>query len=214
MTKQHFSPKEVFMFGWSKTKQHAWFLALTFIIASIVSSAVAHVHLISAIVNIMVTLSVTSISIVIARNHDFTFKDLYTPLLSARRVLKFAALSVLYGFFTTVGFSLVALMGNNPVAVLSALVILVLPGLFVAVRFLFYPYIVIEHDHASLADLIKMSYKMTQGHFWMLTAFLLLIVGINLIGAMLFIVGLAVSIPVSIFAVAHMYNRFKDHQML
>ena len=40
MTKQHFSFEEVFKFGWTKTKQHAWFITLTFIIAGIIMSAV------------------------------------------------------------------------------------------------------------------------------------------------------------------------------
>jgi uncharacterized membrane protein len=57
MTKHHFSFQEVFTFGWAKTKQHAWFTALTFIIATILISSVKFVPLFDAIVSLMVGIS-------------------------------------------------------------------------------------------------------------------------------------------------------------
>lgn len=196
MTKQHFSFQEVFMFGWAKTKQHAWFIALTFIIAGIIIGAVKFMPVFDTVVGLMVALSIISISILISRDSVFTFSDLYTPLLSPKRVLKFIALTILYALAVVVG-----------------TICLIIPGVYIATRFKFFPYIAIEHENASIKDLIKMSYKLTQNQFWIVLGFLILATILNLIGALLFVVGLIITVPVTLFASAHMYNKLKEHNI-
>jgi uncharacterized membrane protein len=194
MTKHHFSFQEVFKFGWAKTKQHAWFSALTFIIATIIISAVRMVPLFDAIVSLMVGISITSISLLIARDHSFTFTDLVSPLLSAKKVLNMFVLTAIYG-----------------VAVLLGTILLIVPGVYVAVRFKFFPYIVIENENASIKDLIRMTYKLSTGHFWPLFFFLAIAAVLNVLGSLLFVIGLVVTVPVTVFASAYMYSRLKEH---
>lgn len=194
MTKQHFSFEEVFKFGWTKTKQHAWFITLTFIIAGIIMSAVKFSPVLDTVVGLMVGLSLISISMLISRDSTFTFSDLYAPLLSPKRVLKFVALTILYAAAVVVG-----------------TVCLIIPGVYIATRFKFFPYMVIEHENATIKDLIKMSYKLTQNHFWIVLGFLILATILNIIGALLFLIGLLVTVPVTLFASAHMYNKLKEH---
>lgn len=194
MTKHHFSFKEIFQFGLAKTKQHAWFIFLTFIIIGIIINSVRFVPFLSLFVSLMAGLSIASISLLISRDQHFTFQDLYKPLLSQRRVLKFIALSVIYAL-----------------AVLVGTVLLIIPGIYVAVRFKFFPFIVIENENASLSDLIKMSYKVTDNHFWPVFLFLVFLGLLNFIGLLCLVVGLFVTIPVSLFAAAHMYTKLKEH---
>ena len=174
MTKQHFSFEEVFKFGWAKTKQHAWFLALTFIIAGVIINAVKFMPVFDMIVSLMVALSIISIPLLI--------------------VLKFIALSILYAVAVTIG-----------------TILLIVPGVYIATRFKFFPYVVIENENADLSDLIKMSYKLTNNHFWVILGFMVLATILNIIGALLFMVGLIVTVPVTLFASAHMYTKLKEH---
>ncbi len=194
MTKQHFSFKEVFMFGWDKTKQHAWFVFLTFIIAFIVTSSVQFIPVVNALVALMAGLSLVSISILIAKDQHFTFHDLYAPLLSAKRVLKFIAATIIYAVAVSIGF-----------------ILLIIPGVYIATRFKFFPYVVIENEDLSMADLIKKTYKLSHNHFWVIFAFLVMATILNFIGALLLMVGLIVTVPVTLFASAYMYNRLKEH---
>lgn len=196
MTKQHFSFQEVFMFSWAKTKQHAWFITLTFIIAGIIIGAVRFIPVFDTVVGLMVALSIISISILISRDSVFTFSDLYTPLLSPKRVLKFIALTILYVVSVTIG-----------------TILLIIPGVYIATRFKFFPYMAIEHENATIKDLIKMSYKLTENHFWIVLGFLILATILNIIGALLFVVGLIITVPVTLFASAHMYNKLKEHNI-
>ena len=197
MTKQHFSFKEVFMFGWSKTRQHAWFLVLTFIIASIISHASRFIPVFDFVVSMMISLSLVSLSLKIVRDHSFTFADLYYPILSSKRVIKFIVLSIIYVVAVGLGF-----------------VLLIVPGIYIAVRYFFYPYVAVEHEDADLQSLVKMSYRLTNNHFWPVLAFIILTILLNILGAALLIVGLFVTVPVTMFATAYMYNRLKEHHAL
>lgn len=206
MSRHNFSFKDAFVFGWNKTKQHYWFCFLTFLLVTLIINSVGHVPILRTVVTLMVALSVVSLSLLIVRDHHFTFENLFTPLLSPKKVIKFILVSVLYAIPVILAAVFLFLV---PAKVLGLLVIV--PSVYLAVRFKFFPYVVIENEDASLKSIIETSLKLTKGHFWMILGLLVLIGLLNVVGAMLFIVGLAVTIPVSIFATAYVYTRLKDH---
>ncbi len=221
MSKHHFTFKEVFLFGWNKTLQHAWFIFLTFIIGSIIISSTVLNPLLNVVVALMVGLSLASISLMIVRNHAFSFADLFYPLLSPRRVLKFFALVSLYvlpmlivmltGAILVVG----AASGSASVTLFGLIMTFVffVPSLYVAVRFKFFPFVVVEHEHSTIKDLVLMTYKLTGGYFWEILGFMVLACILNIIGLILLGVGLLVTVPVTFFAASHLYDRLKSHTM-
>ncbi len=219
MTKHHFTLKEVFTFGWNKTMQHAWFIFLTFIISSVVLCATALNPIINTVTGLMVVISLASISLMIARNHSFTFSDLFTPLLSPRRVLRFFALFSFYILPTLLAiltFTILivgAASGSAPVATFGLLLTIAffVPSVYVAVRFKFFPFVVIEHEHSNVKDLVMMSYKLTENNFWPLFGFILAAAAINLLGLLAFVIGLLVTVPTTFFAAAHLYDKLKNH---
>lgn len=225
MTK-HFSYKQVFMFGWEKTKQHAWFVFLTAIIINLavrsseyhhiynpMEGRVAHVpSVFSFIVMLMATLSITSVSMLISRGHGFSFQDLFNPLLSSKRVIKFLIVAVAYVVPVVIGVTafVVGIASRNPsYAGLGAL--LLIPAVYYSVRLKFFPFIVLEHENASVKELLKLSYKLTQGKFLSVFIFLILAGVLNFFGALLLGVGLLATVPVTIFAMAHLYDVLKNH---
>ena len=197
----------------------AWFAFLTFIITSIIISATVLNPILNAVTVLMVVLSVASISLMIVRNHVFSFSDLFYPLLSPRRVLRFFALFSFYVLpmllvaLTTAILVMGSASGSASVTIFGLILTLIffVPSIFVTVRFKFFPYIVAEHEHSSVKDLVMMSYKLTEGHFWQILGFLLIASFCNLIGALLFGVGLLVTVPTTVFASAHLYDRLKSH---
>jgi uncharacterized membrane protein len=221
MTKHHFSFQEVFTFGWAKTRQHAWFIFLTFIIGSIIMGAVLKHPLINLMVGLMVGISIASISLIISRDRSFSFADLFTPMLSPHRVLKFFALVAFFSVPVLVTFASFAIfmtgasVGNMSVSSfgLILLVLLLIPTIFISVRFKFFPYVLLDNEHASVKDLIKMSYKLTANHFWILLAFLITCSLINVVGILFFGIGLFVTVPLTVLALAHVYNKLKEHSM-
>lgn len=224
MTKQHFSFKEIFMFGWAKTKQHAWFIALTTIIISIIMSAaktftlfkgelVQSFDLYSIFILLLVCLSVVSISLLISRDHHFTFSDLFSPLLSPKKVLKFFAITAILAIPIVV-LALTFVVGvfqqNAVVTILG--MILFLPLVYLSVCFKLFPFVVLEHENASVVELMTITYNLTAPHFLQMFAFLVLATILNVAGAIV-IIGLFVTVPVTLFATAHVYDKLKEHSM-
>lgn len=226
MTKQYFSFEEIFKFGWAKTKQHAWFIFLTFIISSLVINASANLPFINVLVVFMTTLSIVSLSLAIARDHHFTFADLYAPLLSQKRVLKFIVLGALYLLpLMVVLFSYELIrqgIVNSRAGLFASGLILSIPSAILAVyatvRFKFFPFIVAEHEGATLSSLMRTSYAFTEGRFVQVVLFLGVTALLNLTPVIvafafggIFLLGIFVTAPVSILATAHLYNRIKDN---
>ncbi len=217
MTKQHFSFKEIFMFGWAKTQQHAWFIALTFIIIGIIFSAVVRFPGIPGFASLVYTLtvlSICSISLAISRNHHFTFADLFTPLLSSKRVLKYLAFAILYAIPPLFVVSIIGaniIMKSGFIAVISF--VLFILAMYIGIRFLFYPFVVVDHENAKFIELIKMSYRITSANFLFIVMLYVALVAFNMLGAYLFGIGLLVTVPISTFMLAHVYNRLIEHHV-
>jgi uncharacterized membrane protein len=66
-------------------------------------------------------------------------------------------------------------------------------------------------DGARVGDSLRQSSKLTHGVKWHLVLFVLALIAVNLLGLLVFIVGLLVSVPVSVFAFVHVYLKLKAH---
>lgn len=111
-------------------------------------------------------------------------KDLWHP----QRFLAFAGTSILVWVLVLVG-----------------LILLIVPGVIVALALMFSTYLVIEHGHDPVAAL-KESARITKGHRWKLFLLSLALGVMNLIGMLLFFIGLFVTVPVALLASAHAYR--------
>jgi len=92
--------------------------------------------------------------------------------------------------------------------IMVGLVLLILPGIYFALRFFFVPYLVIDRKLLPVQAL-KESWRITEGHLGELFLFLLALIAINLVGAIVLLVGLLVSIPVTMLAVVHAYRTLE-----
>lgn len=213
MTKKYITfYHDLLKFGWHKTRQHAWFLFLTFLVFAIITHSVSGVRFIELIVSLMVGISIASLSLTISRDHHFTFRDLFMPVLSPRRVLNFTFFALVYLFIIFCVFAFIAASyayGNVPLMVLG--LILLIPVAYIAVRLKFLAYVVVEHENASIKDLFTMSLHLTRGHFWFVFLFILVATLFNLLGIALAGVGLFLTVPISLFAFARVYDRLKEH---
>ncbi len=114
------------------------------------------------------------------------FQDLWTY---PQYLLRFIGASILLGLAVLVGF-----------------ILLIIPGIYVALRLQFTPFLVVDKD-MGIMDALKGSWDMTQGMVLNLFLFALLLIAINILGAIALLVGLLVSLPVSFFAVALLYRK-------
>jgi uncharacterized membrane protein len=103
-------------------------------------------------------------------------------------------------FWKYVGASL--LLG---LAVGVGLLLLIVPGIILALMFMFSTLIVIDRELGPL-DAMTESNRVTHGYKWNLLGLVPILFLINLLGILAFVVGLLVSIPVTALAFMHAYR--------
>jgi uncharacterized membrane protein len=91
------------------------------------------------------------------------------------------------------------------IAVLIGLVFLIVPGIVLALMFIFATYLVVDTGKGPI-EALKESSRITKGHKWGLFVLMLALIGINILGLLALGVGLLISVPVSLLAIAHTYR--------
>jgi len=66
-------------------------------------------------------------------------------------------------------------------------------------------------EGADIVESVRTSTKLTHGAKWRLILFVLALVALNLVGFLALVVGLLVSIPLSLLAFSHVYLKLKGH---
>lgn len=84
--------------------------------------------------------------------------------------------------------------------------LLVIPGIYLAVRFSFVLFFVLQGDGPALESL-KKSWNLTKEKFFPLLLFYLFLIAINALGALVLFVGLAFTLPVTVIAIVYSYRK-------
>lgn len=104
--------------------------------------------------------------------------------------LNYLAVSVIYGVLVTAG-----------------LILLVVPGIYLAVRYGLASFLVADGRTTDVLGAFRQSSELTRGLRWRLFLFGVVLALVNIAGAILFGIGLLVTVPMSAFASALVYRR-------
>ena len=91
------------------------------------------------------------------------------------------------------------------IVIIIGFILLIVPGIIFSLMFIFTPYIVVERSLTPL-EAMKESARLTRGFKWKLFLFVIVSFVLNIIGALLLLVGLLVTIPLTMIALAHAYK--------
>jgi uncharacterized membrane protein len=190
---------ELLRFGWETFKKRPWFFIGTVVLIVIVSSILSALApdpvtnafdfiLAAAIIvlNIFIEMGLVAFAL---RAHDSLEKTEIKDLWHPQSFWKYVAVKILTGIIVIVG-----------------LILLIVPGIIAALALIFATYLVVDRNLGPI-EAIKESVRLTKGHRWQLFLLALAIIGINILGALALLVGLVVTIPVSLLAVVHAYRK-------
>ncbi|HEX2572391.1 MAG TPA: hypothetical protein VH877_22790 [Polyangia bacterium] len=90
--------------------------------------------------------------------------------------------------------------------VAGGMILFIVPGVLWAIKFGFFGFALVERGLDPIAAL-RASSQMTRGVKGQLFWFGLALIGINIVGALAFVVGLLATVPVSALAVTYVYRR-------
>lgn len=194
-----FSIKEMFGRGWELTKQHLGLvvgvLAFSFLV-NMFSSAILGAtqdsmplsilaNLIVLLVGGLLYLGVLSIAFKLYDGKPALFTDIFSQ---PDKVLRYIVASILYGLTVFLG-----------------LLLLIVPGLIWAIKFQFFNYFLVDRNLGAV-EALQASSKVTTGHKWHIFLFNLAAIGLNLLGALAFGIGLLITLPMTLFASVGVYR--------
>ncbi len=187
-------------FGWRKTRAHSGVLfqgMLTLFALQVASSIVDRVlHgtvegflalLALSVVNIFVSAGFMLVTLKLAKGEHAS----YTDLLPSGTV-------TWHYFCATVFSGLLIMLG---------LILLIIPGVYLFLRFSMVRFAVLDGE--GIKESLTRSAELTKGVKWRLLAFLLALLGLNVLGALALLMGLLITVPVSAIAYAHVYLALK-----
>lgn len=202
-----FSIKHVLVLAWRGARQHLLFLlgsvalvaaagyALQ-LIALIPRPAALHPVTVSVIVvaqlvgQLILSLGLFRITLSIVAGQSPRIEQLYQDY---RLVGRYIVSSMVYGLAVTVG-----------------LVLLIIPGIIIMLRYQMYAYALVDKQLGPLAAL-KFSATITRGNLWRLVGLYLVLYLINIAGLLVFGVGLLITIPLTMVAQAAVYRQLVLH---
>ncbi len=95
--------------------------------------------------------------------------------------------------------------------VLVGLALLIVPGIFLMILFLFYAYHIVD-DGAGVVVSLRQSAATTRGARWRLFLFGLLTVLINVAGFLCLVVGLLLTVPATLLAYAYAFRQLQARE--
>jgi uncharacterized membrane protein len=143
------------------------------------------------IIFLVIQLGAYNLMLRIVDGKQATIKDLYTYSDMAMKIVRNIVAGIIVG-----------------VIVLGGLILLIVPGIYLGIRLMFFTYYIVDKD-AGVMDSIKMSWELTKGGVINLFFLSILFLFINFLGALLFGIGLAVTIPLTFLATALLYRKFQ-----
>ena len=189
---QPFSFRSVFARAWKLYKEHFWILILIVLLQMLITPRGDHfeaLHIISALAVVLLSFISVKVALMIVDGKEVTWnrKDFYpTP----HEYLKFFLLLLAMLLATVGGF-----------------ILLVIPGIYIMTRLYFSTYVYISGEGAQVKNSLKRSWNLVQGKvFWKVLFWILISVGLNILGVLAVWVGLLVTVPLTWLASALIFR--------
>ncbi|MCD6147811.1 DUF975 family protein [bacterium] len=199
--RQKFSKSEAVRFGWNTTRSNlGFFIGLLIVVGMIyfVPDFIAEflkrdapvlsfiIDIISWILGIVVQMGLIKIALRFCDNQRAKLADLFScPSLFFKYL------------FGLILYQLIVLGGT---------ILLIIPGIIWAIKFQFFDYFIIDKGLGPI-EALKESSAITRGAKWDLFLFDLLLGFINFLGAICLLIGLFVTVPIAMVAMAFVYRK-------
>lgn len=199
--KQTFTISEVLKTSWHYLKQQIWVLVGLFIgftiLSFLLSSMFSSTKPVMIMVNTLVSLLISGIFYLGYYKNMFQTIDDMEPQFSAYgqqmpKLLTYILSTLILSVALLIGFAL-----------------LIIPGIYLAVRLQFYSCFIVE-ENAGIVDSLKRSWAITEGHVMPLCLLLLAQIGICLLGCLLLGIGIFVAVPLIYMIQCYAYRLLNN----
>lgn len=202
---------------WKKIVPITIILGVFFVVLSLIQESVKEqgflffiVAIAGFVFRVLITLGFLGICLRAVRGQDFSWNDIteksnkfFTYIGSSivaglYMVLSFVPSIVLFSIFATLTGTL------SFIVLLLAIVLSVLSFWFVFTRLYFFQFFVVDNE-MKIMDVIKTTWKSTRGKNLQVFLLILSLSAFNILGMLIFFVGLVITVPLSVLILANFY---------
>jgi uncharacterized membrane protein len=207
-TKPRFVKKEAITFAFNIAKQNILFFLGIFVVWAFITIASSAIQgsinrsgsfllsflfsLVMWVINSIFSMGVINITLKFVDKKKPSLKDLYYT----QKLFNYILASILRGLIILGGF-----------------ILLIVPGIILAVKLQFAEYLVVDRK-LNYDAALRGSWKMTKGVKWNLFLLGILLFLINLLGLLCLAVGLLVTVPLAMVAEAYVYRKLLSQTAL
>jgi hypothetical protein len=195
-------------FGWETFKKRPWFLIIVTVVIVILEGGFRYQYqtnstpnfslamivwglgggIVGAVIAALARMGRVTVSL---KAHDAIsdvgWKDLWAP----------------HPFWRYVGGSVLTAL-----IVIGGLILLIVPGIIFALRYMFVSYVIMDKKMRPM-EALRESARITYGHKWDLFGFAILLLLLNILGFICLFVGLLVTVPLTWLAMVHAYRTLE-----
>lgn len=185
------------MFGWDTFKKDPWFFVGATLILSIFSIVVNWLtgadevvfspigFVIGFLASTVVTIAYARMALSANEGQHVSWEGLWAP----EHFWRMLGATILQTVIIVIGF-----------------ILLIIPGIIASLMLCFTQLLVVDRKMGPV-EAIKESYEITKGQLFRLFLFMIAICLLNFVGLIALVVGLLVTVPVSLIAIAHVYKK-------
>lgn len=195
-----FSARESIKYSWNKAMENPGkFMALGFLLLLVQFGPVflqkipgvgGPIRFVGMIIQYWMQMGMTLIALKVIDGKSFQIMDLFP--MNLELFLRYIGCMILYFLIVMGGFLL-----------------LIVPGFIWAYKYMLAPTLVLDKN-MKVMDAIKLSGRISDGSKWKLFCLMMLIVGVNILGAICLLVGLTLTITMSGLAMVYAYRKLSD----
>ncbi len=204
--KRYFSKKEAIDFGFEVAKSNLIYFISVLVIAIVVvgffgslqflagrnAMLIFLVVILRTIISLVISMGFIKISLLFVDKKKTEISDLFY----IKPIVNYFLVSIIRGFIVLVGF-----------------IFLIIPGIILSIKFGFAEYLVVDKN-MSVVDSLNNSWEITKGVKWNLFLFGILLFLINMVGFIALLVGLFITVPLTMVANAYVYRKLYSQTTL
>lgn len=172
---------------WRVVGQYAWILALFMLLSTLSGNNL----LLGVVVSSLFAFTTAIFSLGYARQGSFSLAEFS----------KVASLQLFAYFF--LAFLVSKLL------IVAGIFLLIVPGVIIGLCLCFVKFTAVEREIGPW-EACKESARVTRGHRWQLLGFFIVIILVNIVGALCLLVGLFYTLPLTLIATALVYRKLKE----
>ncbi len=195
--KEKFLKKKALTYGWERVKERPVFFVILMVVVSLLQYIPTYmdeqmgafpwtVSILALIIHTLVGMGMIRVSLKIYEGEEGDYRDL---LPQRETFFTYLLATIVYGIVVFIGG-----------------LFLIVPGIVVGVIFCFYGYLIVDKK-LGIKEAFYESKRMTRGAKMDIFLLGLILLGLNILGALLLLVGILVTLPISLMTMTYVYKK-------